>query len=94
MAATCLSPAPNTSSAPSTSDRDQHDDRADPAEERVERRAEQRAEQTAGLLQRFERVAARAAVADVQQADDRRAHEDDAEPEAQVAARLSRVPAA
>ena len=74
-------------------DRDEDDDRADPAERRVQRRAEQRAEQTAGLEQRIERVAARAAVADVQQADDRRAHEGEAEAEAEVPAGLGCVAA-
>ena len=72
--------------------RDQHDDRADATQQRVERCAEQRAQQTARLLQRFERVAARAPVADVQQADDGRADEDDPEPEPHVTARLSRFP--
>ena len=69
-------------------DRDEHDDRADPAEGRVQRRAEQGTEQTAGLEQRIERVAARAAVADVQQTDDRRAHQREADAEAEVPAGL------
>ena len=66
-------------------DHEQHDDRADAAEQRVERRPEQRAEQSTGVLEWFERVATRTAMPDVQQSDDRRADEDDPEPEPEVA---------